>query len=136
VVKLGDLILAKAVEGTLARRVTRPGELVGEVAYMSPERTREGANVDCRSDIYGLGATVYALLTGRPPFEALGLPLLITKIRDEEPEPPKNYQLAIPDLFQDLVLRMLSKRIEDRHQTPTELLRDLVRVGKYQGLIL
>lgn len=133
-VKLGDLTLAKAIEGTLARQITRPGELVGDVAYMSPERTREGAEVDGRSDIYGLGATLYALLTGRPPLEARSLPELVTKIRDEKPAPPKDYQMSIPDLFQDLVLWTLAKRPEDRPQTPTDLLRDLERVAKYQGL--
>ena len=133
-VKLGDLTLAKAIEGTLARQITRPGELVGDVAYMSPERTREGAEVDGRSDIYGLGATLYALLTGRPPLEARSLPELVTKIRDEKPAPPKDYQMAIPDLFQDLVLWTLAKRPEDRPQTPTDLLRDLERIAKYQGL--
>ena len=66
VAKLCDLTLAKALQGTLARQVTQPGELVGEVAYMSPERTRGQENVDGRSDIYGLGATLYALLDRSP----------------------------------------------------------------------
>ena len=132
--KLGDLMLAKALEGTLARQVTQPGQLIGDVAYMSPERTRSQTEVDGRSDIYGLGATVYALLTGRPPFEGDSLPEVITKIRQEEPEKPKNHQLGIPELFEDLVLRLLAKRREDRYQTPRELLKDLIRVGRYQGV--
>jgi serine/threonine-protein kinase len=65
--KLGDLMLAKVLEGSMAQPITRPGELVGDVDYMSPERMRGGSEVDGRSDIYSLGATVYALLTGRPP---------------------------------------------------------------------
>ena len=68
-VKLGDLTLAKALEGALAQQITRPGEIVGDVAYLSPERTRGTTDVDGRSDLYGLGATVYALLTGHPPCE-------------------------------------------------------------------
>ncbi len=132
--KLGDLMLAKALEGTLARQVTQPGQLIGDVAYMSPERTRSQTEVDGRSDIYGLGATVYALLTGRPPFEGDSLPEMITKIRQEEPVKPKHYQLSIPDLFEDLVLRMLAKRPEDRYQTPKELLKDLTRIGKYHAV--
>src|SRR5262245_4835444 len=62
--KLGDLMLAKALEGTLAVQVTRPGQLIGELAYMAPERTRATESTDCRSDVYSLGATVYALITG------------------------------------------------------------------------
>lgn len=133
-VKLGDLMLAKALEGTLAKQVTQPGQLIGDVAYMSPERTRSQTEVDGRSDMYGLGATVYALLTGRPPFEGDSLPEVIAKIRQEEPEKPKHYQLSIPELFEDLVLRLLAKRPEDRYQTPRELHKDLIRIGRYQGV--
>jgi serine/threonine-protein kinase len=134
--KLGDLMLAKAMSGTLARQVTRPGQLVGDVLYMSPERTRSEAEVDGRSDIYSLGATVYAVLTGRPPFEGSSLPEIVTRIRQAQPEKPKKYQLSVPDLFEGVVLRMLAKRPEDRFQTPTDLLKDLERVGRYQGMSL
>src|SRR5262249_53416176 len=103
--KLGDLLLAKALEGKLAEPVTTPGALVGDVAYMSPERTRSSAEVDGRSDIYGLGATVYALLTGRPPCEGGSLLETITKIRQTEPVRPKKFCLSIPDLFEGTVMR-------------------------------
>jgi serine/threonine protein kinase len=133
-VKLGDLMLAKALEGSLALQITRPGELVGEVAYMAPERTRANAVVDARSDLYGLGATVYALLTGRPPFEGAGLPELVTKIRQSEPVKPTKYQLSIPSHFEGLVLKLLAKRPEDRYQTAEDLLKELERVGKLKGV--
>lgn len=134
VAKLGDLMLAKALESTAAEQITRPGQLIGELAYMSPERTRGMADVDCRSDIYGLGATVYALLTGRPPFVDSSLPGLINKIRHEAPEKPTKFQLSIPDLFQGAVLKMLAKEPKDRYQTPADLLKDLARIGKYQAV--
>jgi serine/threonine-protein kinase len=136
VTKLGDLMLAKAMEGSLAQQITRPGELLGDVRYMSPERTRPNGEVDGRSDIYSLGATVYALLTGRPPFEGESLVEVITKIRQAEPVKPKKYQLAIPDLFEGTVLRMLAKRPEDRFASAGNLLADLERVAKFQGLTL
>ena len=80
VVKLGDLMLAKALEG--GTQITRPGELVGDIVYMSPERTRGiPEEIDARSDLYGLGATVYALLAGRPPFEGGTLAEKVTRIR-------------------------------------------------------
>jgi serine/threonine protein kinase len=134
VAKLGDLMLAKALENTAAEQITRPGQLIGELAYMSPERTRGTAGIDCRSDLYGLGATVYALLTGHPPFVDSSLPGLISKIRNEEPVKPTKFQLSIPDMFQGTVLRLLAKEPRDRYQTPAELLKDLDRVGKYQGI--
>ncbi|HEV3260658.1 MAG TPA: FHA domain-containing serine/threonine-protein kinase [Gemmataceae bacterium] len=134
VAKLGDLMLAKALEGTMAQQITRPGEMVGDVQYMSPERTRGTADVDGRSDIYGLGATVYALLTGRPPFAGGSLTETVLKIRQAEPEKPRKFALSIPNLFEGTVLKMLAKRPEDRHQTAAELLTDLERVAKFQGL--
>lgn len=135
VAKLGDLMLAKALEGVMAKDVTRPGELVGDVAYMAPERTTGSAGaVDGRSDLYGLGATLYALLTGRPPFSGNSLPEVVLKIRSAEPEKPKKYQLSIPDLFQGTVLKLLAKRPGDRHQNAAELLDDLKRVGRFAGV--
>jgi serine/threonine protein kinase len=135
--KLGDLMLAKALEGTLAEQITRPGELVGDVAYMSPERTRGSAGcVDTRSDIYSLGATVYALLTGRPPFDGGSLPETIMKIRQAEPVKPKQFQLSVPDLFEGTVLKMLAKRPDDRFQTAKALASELERVAKFQGMTL
>jgi pSer/pThr/pTyr-binding forkhead associated (FHA) protein len=134
VAKLGDLMLAKALDGAQAKQITAAGDLVGDISYMSPERVASLDNVDCRSDIYSLGATVYALLTGRPPFESKSLPSLMMKIRDEDPPSPKQFQLSINDMFEGVVLRMLAKRPDDRFQTPTELLRDLERIGKFNSI--
>src|SRR5262249_1443716 len=110
------------------------GRAHGDVNYMSPERTRGSAEVDGRSDIYSLGATVYALLTGRPPCEGGSLLETITKVRQAEPVKPKKFQLSIPDLFEGTVLRMLAKGPDDRFQKPADLLTDLERVAKYQGV--
>ena len=79
---------------------------------------------------------MFELLTGRPPFEGTSLPETITKIRNAEPVKPKEFQLSIPDMFQDAILRMLAKRPEDRFQTPAGLLKDLERIGKFQNITL
>ncbi len=133
-VKLGDLMLAKALEGALARQITRQGAILGDVTYMSPERTRGVEDVDGRSDLYGLGATVYALLTGRPPCEGGSLVELVARIRQTEPVKPTKFQLAIPHPFEMAVLKLLAKRAEDRYQTATDLLKDLNRIGKTQNV--
>lgn len=104
--------------------------------YMAPEQTREQTEVDPRSDVFNLGALMYQLLSGHAPFEGGSLAETITKIRRERAEPPKKYQLAIPEAFQGVVLQMLAKRPEDRYQTVAELLRDLERVLKYQGMTM
>jgi serine/threonine protein kinase len=136
VAKLGDLILAKALDGIMARQVTRPGQILGNIAYMPPERTRDDVTIDTRADVYSLGATTYALLTGRPPAEGTSLVDTVSKIRTVEPVKPKKYQLSIPDQFQDIVMKALAKRPEDRYQTPSELVKDLVRCAKFQGMNL
>ena len=77
---------------------------------------------------------MYALLTGHPPFIGGSTHEIIKQIRQNQPEIPRKFQLAIPELFEGLVLRMLAKQPEKRHQTPTELLEDLDRVAKFQGM--
>jgi serine/threonine protein kinase len=131
---LGDLMLAKALEGALSKQVTSAGRIVGDIPYMPPERTFDDASVDTRSDIYGLGATMYALLAGRPPFESNSMAGLIKMIREQEPVPPKKYQLSINELFETVVLKMISKLPDHRYATPTALLAELERVGRYSGL--
>jgi pSer/pThr/pTyr-binding forkhead associated (FHA) protein len=131
---LGDLMLAKALEGTLAQQVTRPGQIIGDLPYMSPERTRQDVQVDCRSDLYGLGATLYALLTGRPPFEGNSLPEVVRQIRSDMPPPPKQFQLSVNEKFQDVVMQLLAKRVADRYATANDMLRALEWVGKLDGL--
>lgn len=133
-VKLGDLMLSKALEGPLARQVTRPGELVGDVAYMSPERTRGTTDLDVRSDLYGLGATLYALLTGQPPVTGTTLVEKIARIRQTEPVRPKKFQLSIPAPFEDVVMQLLAKNPEQRYQTPRELIADLQRMARVHGV--
>ena len=129
-IKLCDLMLAKALEGTQARQVTAPGQLVGNVAYMSPERVVDSTGLDWRSDQYGLGATVFALLTGQPPFQSPSLPELVRAIRDQTPTIPKEVADEIAPSFQEAILKMLSKSPEDRFNYPSSMLRRLNEIGE------
>jgi serine/threonine protein kinase len=133
-VKLGDVMLAKALEGIMQKQITRPGEIVGDVSYMSPERTRGTEDIDHRSDLYGLGAALYALLTGRPPFTGATLVEKISRIRQTAPEKPTKFQMAIPGQFEAVVLKLLAKRPEDRYQSAADLHAELTRVGKFNGV--
>jgi serine/threonine protein kinase len=130
VAKLGDTIRAKAFEPANAGQISRPDELGGDAAYMAPERTRSDVEVDTRADVYGLGATLYALLTGKPPFEAKTVAELINHIRHDTPLPPRKFQDSIPEKFQDAVMLMLSKRPELRYQTPAQAARAFEQLAK------
>jgi len=101
---------------------------------VAPECIRSDVEVDTRADIYSLGATLYALLTSKPPFEGKTLVETIAQIRQSDPVPPKKFQLSIPDKFQDVVMVMLAKRPELRYQTPAQAARALEQLAKYQGM--
>jgi hypothetical protein len=132
-VKLGDSVLAKALDQLGESALTRRGEVVGDVYYLAPEQVSGETVIDQRADIYSLGATVYALLTGRPPF--LGGPSdVVGQILAQRPEPPTKTHLAIPAIFEGVVLRMLAKRPEDRFSCAAHLLKELRRVERYQDV--
>ena len=130
VVKLCDLMLAKALEGTQANQVTAPGQLIGNVSYMSPERIADTSSLDWRSDQYGLGATIFALLTGNPPFQSNGLVELVKQIRTADPAFPDDVRGDTPERFTDAVLKMLAKSPADRFAYPSELISELDEIGK------
>jgi serine/threonine protein kinase len=134
VAKLADLMLAKALEGPMVESITRSGEMVGELPYMSPEQTTGTQDIDGRSDIYNLGATCYRVLTGHLPAEGRNAADTIRKIQNESPPKPTKYQLSIPPLFEGVVMKMLAKNRDDRFANATVLLKELKRVGTFQGL--
>jgi serine/threonine-protein kinase len=96
-------MLAKALEGSQHQALTRRVKFWANRIIWPPERTLHNGIVDSRSDIYGLGATCYALLTGRPPVAGENLGEILVNIRTAIPDPPKKYQLGIHELFQDIV---------------------------------
>ena len=118
----------------MAIDVTTTGQILGEIQYLAPERSSGSSEVDTRSDLYGLGATCYALLTGRPPVSGISITDILKNVREEVPEPPKTYQLSVNDLFQDVVMSLLEKDPLKRIQSPAKLIKELVRIGKYNNL--
>jgi serine/threonine protein kinase len=131
---LSDLFLAKAMEGGLAEHLTRPGEVLGDIRYMAPERLLGMSHVDHRSDMYSLGALLYTLLAGRPPFDGTSPPELIVMVQTEKPADVKQLQPAVPDGLSAIVQRLLAKRPEDRYQETVKLLHDLERLAKSLGV--
>jgi serine/threonine protein kinase len=130
-VKLGDLMLAKALDATQDEKITRSGEVVGDLRYLSPEQLSGEQPIDARADIYSLGATLYAVLTGRAPFEGGTAAEIIRRVMSGAPEAPTRFHLAIPSQLEGLVLKMLSTRPENRPENATRLRAELDRIGRF-----
>jgi tetratricopeptide (TPR) repeat protein len=108
--------------------VTLTGDLLGTLRYMSPEQAlaRHGL-VDHRTDIYGLGCTLYELLTGRPAVGGEARAEILRQIAFEEPTPPRKLDRAIPAELETMTLKALAKHPDDRYATAGELADDLNR---------
>lgn len=132
---LGDALTAKALEGKQALSLTKPGEVPGDVRFMSPERTSGGVlPVDGRVDLYSLGATIYTLCTGRPPHEGQNFIQTVLKIQQEAPAPIRQFQPAIPPAFEALIFQLLAKRADDRPATAVDLLNQLETLARTLGV--
>ncbi|MBM4037862.1 MAG: hypothetical protein FJ290_05050 [Planctomycetes bacterium] len=119
-VKLGDLGLARSVE--LSDRLTLDGQVLGTPAYMSPEQARGEDDIDTRSDIYSLGATLFHMVTGTTPFPGRTIQAIAIK-QDKEPVPdPRARSAGVSDALAGLIMWMMSKDREHRPQTPAELI--------------
>ena len=108
--------------------LTRSGDLVGTLRYMSPEQAlaRRGV-VDQRTDIYALGLTLYELLTLRPAFDGRDHHELLRQIALDEPVPPRRLNQAIPRDLETIVLKAICKEPSGRYATAQELADDLAR---------
>jgi serine/threonine-protein kinase len=100
---------------------TRTGALMGTPIYMSPEQCLGTKEVDWRSDIYSLGAILYELLTGHPPFISEGFGALLNMHLNQAPRPPRQIEPNIPSGLELAVLKMLAKKPEDRFQSMAEV---------------
>jgi eukaryotic-like serine/threonine-protein kinase len=119
---VSDFGLAKA-EG--AGELTSPGDIVGTLRYMAPERFRGPA--DARSDVYGLGMTLYEMLTLRPAFPESDRPRLIERVLHEEPPRPRACDPHVPRDLETVILKAIAKDPRVRYPTPAALAEDLRR---------
>ncbi|MDQ1295149.1 MAG: hypothetical protein QG608_3034 [Actinomycetota bacterium] len=108
---------------------THHNEIVGTLAYMAPEQTgRTGRPLDTRADLYGLGATLYEFLTGRPPFGRDDPLQLVHDHLARVPIPPSNLRPEIPETLSAIVMRLLEKEPDERYQSADGLTHDLLRL--------
>ncbi len=108
--------------------LTRTGDLLGTLRYMSPEQAlaRRGV-VDHRTDIYSLGVTLYELLTREPPYAGRDREELLRQLALDEPRPPRRWEPRIPADLETIVLKAMAKTVEERYATAQELAEDLRR---------
>ena len=104
------------------------GQLLGTPAYMAPEQAQGRHDlVDERTDVYGLGAILYEILTGRPPFIAPKTSEIIRKVCQEVPTPPRQIVATIPPGLEGVCMKALRKASSDRYTTAAELAQEVQR---------
>ncbi len=116
-VKITDFGLARAVDDVA---ITRTGEISGTPQYMSPEQAK-GERVDQRSDLFSLGAVLYAMCTGRSPFRASNLAAVVRRVCDDVPRPIEEVNEAIPTWLCEIIDCLLEKDPDNRIQKASEV---------------
>ena len=114
---------------TRAPNLTRHGQLIGTVLYMSPELAL-GEDVDARSDVFSFGAVLYEMASGRLPFTGSSEVAILDKIIHAFPPPLSQVQPDVPEPLGEIVSKAMEKRKEDRYQTLEDLLVDLRRLRR------
>lgn len=125
-IKLGDFGVAKQLSGSDLK--TLGGLLVGTPEYMAPEQADgQGGDAGPSADVYALGAILYAMLTGRPPFQSASVLDTLEQVRSQEPVSPRRLQPAIPRDLETICLKCLNKDPKRRYAGADELAEDLDR---------
>ncbi len=135
--KLLDFGLAKHFQAlgaiadtpTLSGPVTARGQILGTIAYMSPEQAQE-KEVDARSDIFSFGAVLYEMATGRCAFRGDSAATVIAEILRGQPQPANLANPAVPEEFQRVIDKALEKDRDDRYQSANDLMIDLRRLKR------
>jgi serine/threonine protein kinase len=124
--RVTDFGLAKrtAVDSAL----TATGQVVGTPQYMAPEQARDSKDVGPPADVYSLGAILYFLLTGRPPFSGESFTDLLIKVVTDPPTPPRQARADVPADLEALCLRCLAKQPAERFADASELADALVPI--------
>jgi serine/threonine protein kinase len=119
------LALMQGEAPTDRRIVGGQGYVVGTMDYIAPEQADDASKVDARSDIYGLGCTLYFALTGRPPFPGGRTQEKIQRHRTQEPVPIAELNPSVPPGFIDIVRKMMAKHPDDRFASAAAVQEEL-----------
>jgi serine/threonine-protein kinase len=136
-VKVLDFGISKALGGTSVEELslTKTAALIGSPLYMAPEQMRSAKDVDTRADIWSLGAMLYEMLTGQPPYTGDSIPQLCAALLHDDPIPLRQHRPEVPEGLEHAVLRCLMKDRNHRFQTVFDLGRALVPFAMPQSRI-
>ncbi len=124
--KIADFGLARRMEDQ--SHLTQDGTILGTPSYMAPEQASGNSNaIGPLSDVYSLGAILYELLTGRPPFKGASVWEVIQQVRSTEPVPPSQLQAGVPADLETICLKCLQKSPDKRYESAQHLADDLQR---------
>ena len=125
-VRLADLGLARFVGNPEITELTQDGTTLGTPQYMSPEQCKD-VGVDARSDLYSLGASLYLMASGKPPFDGGGPGAVIAKVLTEKPPPLRELSPGLSTGFVALVEKLMAKDPKSRFADAAEVLRAIER---------
>jgi len=123
VAKLGDFGLIRILDEDTVT-LTRAAELAGTPAYMSPEQTVPNSDLDSTSDVYGLGASLYQVLTGQPPFRGSSVSIL-KQVNESQPLPPRQLNEHVSKDLETICLKALEKEPHRRYTSADAMAQDL-----------
>jgi WD40 repeat protein len=132
IAKIADFGLAKILVGDSAGQ-TQTGTILGTPSYMAPEQAA-GRAVGQAADVYALGAILYELLTGRPPFRAETPQETIQQVLHEDPVPPRRLQPKVPRDLETVCLKCLEKEPARRYPSAQALADDMHRFRSHQAI--
>jgi WD40 repeat protein/tRNA A-37 threonylcarbamoyl transferase component Bud32 len=121
--KVTDFGLAKKLEGD--SELTASGQVVGTPSYMPPEQASGHQHVSPPADVYSLGAILYHLLTGRPPFQAASVMETLKQVVESEPVAPRALNAQVPRDLETIALKCLQKDPPRRYHSAAALATDL-----------
>jgi serine/threonine protein kinase/tetratricopeptide (TPR) repeat protein len=128
-----DFGLAKLL--TNQEDLTQSGEVMGSPPYMSPEQARDASSVTGKTDTYAIGATLYHLLTGRPPFQAAHALVTLHQVMHQEAVPPRKLNPAIDRDLETICVKCLEKEPARRYESAEALADEIDRYLRNEPIL-